>query len=168
MFTIANEMAYDGEMVFGRTRPATDGVLTVGESRWIDVPHPGGSHFSPADGLVVDAVLRSVRQSGGNVPVAVIAPFRDVVEGLKKVVEGHENVQLGTVHTFQGQERPLVVLVLGGKSVGARQWVAGTPTLLNVAVTRAQDRLIVVGDWQHWHDVGCAADLSRHLPRTTG
>lgn len=166
MFTVANEMAYGGEMVFGLKHPAAKGVLGDGGSRWIDVPHSGGNHYSPADALVVAALLRSFRQSGDDVPVAVIAPFRDVVEGLKRVVEGHENVQLGTVHTLQGQERPLVVLVLGGKSVGARQWVAGTPNLLNVAVTRAQDRLIVIGDWQHWHDVGCAADLARHLPRT--
>jgi hypothetical protein len=168
MFTIANDMAYDGEMVSGRVTGPVEGVETVGDSRWIDVPHPPGRHFSLADADVVSLVLGSLPAGDAAVSVAVISPFRDVVGGLRDVVAAHAAVELGTVHTFQGQERAVVIIVLGGHSVGSRQWVAGTPNLLNVAVTRARDRLIVVGDWRQWHDVGCAADLARNLTRTTG
>lgn len=74
------------------------------------------------------------------------------------------NVGVGTVHTFQGREHDAVVLVLGGATAGARQWAAGTPNLLNVAVTRARDRLYVIGDRRAWGGTGYAAVLDAHLP----
>ena len=54
--------------------------------------------------------------------------------------------------------------MLGGASEGARKWAAGTPNLLNVAVTRAKDNLYVVGDRAAWESVGYAAKLAEHLP----
>jgi superfamily I DNA and/or RNA helicase len=114
--------------------------------------------------------------------VAIISPFKEVVRGLRRPVEREvlallppsrrtreerekalESVKVGTVHTFQGQEKTAVVLVLGGGSNGARAWAAGSPNLLNVAVTRAQDRLYVIGDRSKWADVGHARTLARWL-----
>lgn len=192
MFTIADEMAYR-RMVQGRVRPAQDAATRIGESRWIDVPHPAGDHFQEADADVVRHLLRRLDWRAAELAtVAVLSPFRDVVHGVERLVrsemkqllpprsstdtdeddvddpgdqEDRDPCRVGTIHTFQGQQRNVVVLVLGGGSPGARQWAAGTPNLLNVAVTRAQDRLVVVGDWNAWHDVGNARYLAEHLPR---
>jgi superfamily I DNA and/or RNA helicase len=71
------------------------------------------------------------------------------------------SVRVGTVHTFQGREHEVVILVLGGGTPGARQWAAGTPHLLNVAITRARDRLYVIGDRAAWQTVGFARYLDR-------
>ena len=57
---------------------------------------------------------------------------------------------VGTVHAFQGRERETVILALGGANAGAIAWVAARPNVLNVAVTRAQRRLYVVGDRARW------------------
>jgi superfamily I DNA and/or RNA helicase len=51
---------------------------------------------------------------------------------------------------FPGKEGETVVLALGGTSDGAIEWACGTPNILNVAVTRAQRRLYVVGDRARW------------------
>ncbi|MEO6998535.1 MAG: AAA domain-containing protein [Terracoccus sp.] len=83
-------------------------------------------------------------------------------EGL--VESATDRLEVGTVHTFQGREKAAVVFVLGGGSDGARRWVADTPNLINVAVTRARDRLYVVGDWDEW-TVGHAATMQSHLRR---
>ena len=169
MFSIANEVAYAGEMIFGR--PGSGGDHPWGPSRWIDVPRPDGAHFHGVDAEHVAALLRELDWSlphddARGRSVAIISPFKEVVRALDRRVRAEvpkllspdlrrdeqevqkalEAVSVGTVHTFQGREKTAVVLVLGGGSPGARSWAASTPNLLNVAVARAKDRLVVIGD----------------------
>ncbi len=56
------------------------------------------------------------------------------------------------MHTTQGQEAPVVVLVLGGnpQSPNAKTFATAKPNLLNVALTRAQRRFYVVGERPDW------------------
>lgn len=185
MFDIANEMAYDGKMVYGRTRPESAN-LPLGPSRWIDVPRPpgDGDHFNERDWVVVRDLLHRVDWSLPT-SIAIISPFKRVTRVLQSRVPAEistrlapglsddeitrvlGSVRVGTVHTFQGREYDSVILVLGGSSPGARGWVASTPNLLNVAVTRAKDRLYVVGDYEAWARVGHAATLAK-LDRDLG
>lgn len=184
MFSIANEMAYEGAMVQGRGSGEAAGLEVLGPSRWIDVPRPEGQHFSPGDADVVTQLLaRLPWGTSSPVPsIAVISPFRQVVRGLSPRIEQQiravaprgltaeqrsallASIGIGTVHTFQGQEYDVVILVLGGGSAGARRWAAATPNLLNVAVTRAKDRLYVVGHHEAWAGVGHARVLAEGLP----
>jgi hypothetical protein len=87
--------------------------------------------------------------------VFIVSPFREVVHSLRKEVESEllpASNRLGTVHTTQGKEADIVVLVLGTATNQARSrsWASQTPNLLNVAVTRARRRLVVIGDYQNW------------------
>ncbi|MBD5564140.1 helicase [Clostridium botulinum] len=54
---------------------------------------------------------------------------------------------IGTVHTFQGKETPIVIICLGVDEdhEGAANWASNSPNILNVAVTRAKNRVIIVG-----------------------
>ncbi|MDT8913589.1 AAA domain-containing protein [Amycolatopsis sp. PS_44_ISF1] len=87
--------------------------------------------------------------------VFVVSPFREVVQELRNRKELEpltKAARVGTVHTTQGKEADIVILVLGTATdqEGARDWASRTPNLLNVAVTRARRRLIVIGDYQNW------------------
>ncbi|WP_126640883.1 DEAD/DEAH box helicase [Embleya hyalina] len=100
-----------------------------------------------------------------NESVFVVSPFRDVVHGLGKVVGGSLTAKrYGTVHTTQGKEADIVILVLGtgAGQVGSRNWAAQKPNLLNVAVTRARRRLIVIGDLAAWSRHRYFKDLAQH------
>ncbi|MFD9715131.1 AAA domain-containing protein [Streptomyces sp. NPDC059076] len=100
-----------------------------------------------------------------NDSVFVVSPFRDVVHGLGKVVGGAlTRKRYGTVHTTQGKEADIVILVLGtgAGQVGSRNWAAQKPNLLNVAVTRARRRLIVIGDLDAWSRHRYFKDLAQH------
>ncbi len=164
MFTIANQMAYEDKMVHGRKHPARLEVL--GLSRWIDVPRATADqdHFAADDWTELRRLLAELDWTKGP-SVAVISPFkrvtraltgrvRDAVEGWLpearrtpiEVTQAMAAAKVGTVHTFQGRQSDAVILVLGGGTAGARQWAARTPNLLNVAFTRACDRLYVIAD----------------------
>lgn len=74
--------------------------------------------------------------------------------------------RVGTVHTVQGREAEAVIFVLGAPLAhqsGARGWAGGQPNLLNVAITRAQERLYVIGNRRVWREAGVFAELDRWL-----
>ncbi|MFJ8536532.1 DEAD/DEAH box helicase [Streptomyces sp. NPDC093591] len=124
-------------------------------------PFPGGSFPGEAGGG--DPAAERKRRL--NDSVFVVSPFRDVVHGLGKVVGGAlTSKRYGTVHTTQGKEADIVILVLGtgAGQVGSRNWAAQKPNLLNVAVTRARRRLIVIGDLDAWSRHRYFKDLAQH------
>ena len=61
---------------------------------------------------------------------------------------------VGTVHTFQGKESSIVLLVLGrnGTDIGKAVPLVTKPNLLNVAVTRAKDYFFIIGDYHIWKE----------------
>ncbi|WP_143021012.1 DEAD/DEAH box helicase [Belnapia rosea] len=148
----------------------------LGPSRWIDMPtdRGGNGHFMPAHADLAAAIVREFRIRGwaegarpdGLPDLFVISPFRTAADGLRRLLSSRRgwwapgipdkamgtwlNACVGTVHTFQGKEAETVVLLLGGRTPGAIRWAAGTPNVLNVAVTRAKRRLYVIGDWDAW------------------
>lgn len=102
--------------------------------------------------------------------VFVISPFRQVVAGARRVCRDlMPTERVGTVHTTQGKEADVVILVLGtdpGRA-GARAWAASRPNLLNVAVSRAKRRLFVIGNLDAWRDQRFFTTLAEALPAHT-
>jgi hypothetical protein len=155
MFSISNRIAYGGLMVFG-TKPR-DALTTLRESCWIDVTgSEAEGHWIPAEGRALDTLLSEIKQTitpSDDLKLFVISPFRDVVRQLQRTaIQNPLRVTYGTVHTAQGKEAAIVILVLGTdpRWPGARNWAARKPNLLNVAVSRAKHRLYVIGNREAW------------------
>ncbi|MGW1465945.1 AAA domain-containing protein [Streptomyces sp. NPDC002308] len=89
--------------------------------------------------------------------LAVISPYREQVKALKaglahRFGEDYDGL-VDTVHRFQGSQRPVVLLdTVAGAGKDAGFFYSGTGLssqtcrLLNVALSRAQDHLVVVAD----------------------
>ncbi|WP_406167152.1 AAA domain-containing protein [Streptomyces canus] len=119
-------------------------------------------------GLQYEGVLPGRKWSDGETAageratdrLAVIAPYRAQVKALKgslkyRFGEEYEGL-VDTIHRFQGSQRPIVVFdtaVGAGRSPGIFYQGTGlssqTCRLLNVALSRAQDHLVVVADLEH-------------------
>ncbi|MEV6098983.1 AAA domain-containing protein [Nocardia sp. NPDC051981] len=100
--------------------------------------------------------------------VFIVSPFREVAIKLDRYLADNgmriPRERLGTVHTTQGKEADIVILVLGTGSdeKRAREWASAKPNLLNVAVTRAKRRLVVVGDFDSWASLSNFSTLAEH------
>jgi hypothetical protein len=118
----------------------------------------GGSWVNEAE---VERVTRSVEYLLEQLPtgsnVGVVTPFKAQATLLKQHWHGDDRVEVGTVHTFQGAERDVMVFSLvAGKSMrpNTRRWLRGELNLWNVAITRARSHLVVVGDRDFWAKEG--------------
>ena len=119
----------------------------------------------PAEGEVLQELLALLCDDGVEVKdISVITPFTDVRNELGRIV-GNKMV-FGTIHTMQGKEASVVIMVLGGNTAGsgARNWAVSEPNLLNVAATRAQRRFYVIGDRNDWDNRALFCDVIDLLP----
>jgi hypothetical protein len=170
MFSISNRIAYDGLMINDTPDrgdlllPETGTVLT--RSMWLDVRADGNQgHWIPAEGERLDGLLNHLRKHGFDMSeVMVITPFREVAAQLR----GRRYADLGgagTVHTAQGKQADIVVLVLGGDPAKPRagSFAAEKPNFVNVAVSRAKQRLYVIGNHQTWSKLPNFAELAAAL-----
>jgi hypothetical protein len=188
MFSVANDIAYAGQMVQGRVdkhgQPQPIAFSCVlGESAWLDVRSSQIQHPVCSDEIAhLLACLEQLRQTPARVlsgspdepdtqaKVFVISPFRKIAQACRSHIKqaGVGGIECGTVHTFQGKEADIVFLVLGtapgAEGAGARAWAAGKPNLLNVAITRAKCRLYVLGDVQQWGGLDYFRQLREALP----
>ncbi|MET9492811.1 DEAD/DEAH box helicase [Nocardia sp. NPDC006630] len=172
MFQISNTIAYGGDlMVFGT--PVRSQF--PGENTWFDIESGvAEGNWVPAEGEKLAELLEWLVNEAAVLPstIRVISPFREVVRGAKKIagkaVDGEfARNNVGTVHTVQGQESDVVILVLGTpmQTGGARRWAAEKPNLLNVAVSRAKRRFYVIGNHRLWCEQRYFDVLAASVPR---
>ena len=72
--------------------------------------------------------------------IGIIAPYNDQVNAVKKQI-GSEEIDIATVHKFQGREKDTIILSTVDDVVTD---FTDNPYLLNVAVSRAKNRLCLV------------------------
>jgi superfamily I DNA and/or RNA helicase len=174
MFEIVNAIAYDGLMIDGTAPAAGERFAadhpTLPASQWIDVPRSTAQgNWIPDEGVQLDRILQRLETLDFDMSdVLAIGPFADIARQAKARSERHHGLVAGTVHTSQGKQASVVVLVLGSAPdrPRARRWAASKPNLLNVAVSRAKHRLYVIGDHQAWSTLPYFKVLAAKLPRT--
>lgn len=180
MFDISNIVSYQGGMInetpmLDPSRPGDKEKLDsfyLPSSQWLNVvgsERGNKDHYVEEQGKRVVEIVATAfdrRIDKEKVPsLYIIAPFKTVVRGVKQVLQGKGarprgvdkklwekfiDNNIGTVHTFQGKEALEVVFVLGcdARADGAVHFV--NPNIVNVAASRAKQRLYVVGDYRVW------------------
>jgi ATP-dependent RNA/DNA helicase IGHMBP2 len=107
--------------------------------------------------------------------VAVIAPYRHQVELLKEYVAADAALQpyaafisVNTIDSFQGQERDLVYISLTRSNADSLIGFLGEVRRMNVAMTRARKKLVMVGDSATLAQFGFYDDLIQYAQRING
>lgn len=166
MFKLANKIAYDGAMVYGTSTPSPEKETTATlPTGWINVRGPSDGNWVEEEGVELKALLARLKEEGvAAKDISVITPYQDVRQRLGAMLK--PPMVFGTIHTMQGKESSVVVLVLGGNSNSsdARDWAVSEPNLVNVAATRAKRRLYVIGDRADWSTRPIFREVMHLLP----
>jgi len=176
---VSNELFYDqGLTVLTDTRGRPS--LPRRPIFWSHVPGratrpPYGNSWVNHDEIrQVDSFVHTLlEQLPHEATIGVVTPFKPQADELRAHLSQYDRhrVRVGTVHTFQGGERDVMVfsLVAGeGMHDGAIGWVHRQLNLWNVAITRARSHLIVVGDMNLWRGRGGVAAALLNAATTSG
>lgn len=167
MFNISNEISYGGNMVQGNK--------SDGKAEWYDVGGSADNKYVKEQGDLLVQKIRELSEHNEDIldkskkdQVYVISPFKNVAYNLSRKLSKDlkftrydskfSPTNVGTVHTFQGKEAPIVFLVLGAdeKSKGAANWAMGSenPNIMNVSATRAKKEFYIIGDKKLYSNLG--------------
>jgi len=83
--------------------------------------------------------------------VGIITPFKAQVgciklELKKQMPKVYSKISVGTVHTFQGAERKIIILSTVYGNQDGCFFIDANESLMNVAVSRAKDHFFIFGD----------------------
>jgi flagellar biosynthesis GTPase FlhF len=193
MFSIANQIAYDNRMIHGLedqaivSQPLKNGLSNCWYSSEGECIRKQYKSELARD--TEDLLLRLSDAGYKLADIYVITPFKAVRAGLLDALQRPDVLNklasktalsrtdlkswrgknVGTVHTFQGKENDIVILVLGCDVAhqGGADWAASKPNLLNVALTRAKNNIFVIGDRNVWADKAGFDVVAQALPDKT-
>ena len=110
--------------------------------------------FNPEARNAYDEEARSIVgliKKNGYHDVGIVTPFVNQAALINTYLAANKiyDVKAGTIHTLQGSERSTIILsaalsIKTGKKT--MDWIKDNHELINVAVTRAKERLVFVGD----------------------
>lgn len=168
MFTISNRISYGGLMVQGNPG--------YGKTGWFDISGKAINKYVEEQGEFLAQKIQAMMKENPAIAdknekdvIYVISPFANVAVQLAKKLsnigftrsagDSEKATNVGTIHTFQGKEAPIVFMVLGAdnSSKGAAGWAVGEPNMMNVAATRAKKEFYVIGDKQLYLGLGPVA-----------
>ncbi|MEV7966979.1 AAA domain-containing protein [Sphaerisporangium sp. NPDC088356] len=166
---VANRLAYKGVLKIGgtvRPRAADDPEIvlidTDGLHELAQVQRTGRSRGWWPAGTLLSRALLDLHNDDGEI-AGVVTPYGDqaaaTLEALRDIEQPDGQLaEVGTAHRFQGREFPIVIfdtvegqygdgmwMAQASMMPGASGWQQKGGRLFNVAVTRVQTRLYVVG-----------------------
>lgn len=104
--------------------------------------------------VLPEQITNDLKQS-----VGIISPYRLQTEKLKLAV-GKQEIEVDTVHKYQGREKDVIILTTVMNEVNE---FVDNPNLINVAISRAVDKLIVVVSAEEKNDNTNIGDLVRYI-----
>lgn len=154
----SNQRFYDGALKLCCDSAAPEGMRAV---QWINVVgesrrgHDGRSRMNEAEAQeVVRIVVDDLAAYKNGLSVGIVTPYVAQKRRIQELVDKkltpdeRENLLVDTAHKFQGDERDVMYFspVIDRTLSASEVRFAANSNLVNVAVTRACRRLVIVGD----------------------
>jgi len=102
--------------------------------------HARGKYNQRQIDVIMEEILPEQVIDDGQESVGIISPYRMQRDKIVEAI-GSRNIQVDTVHKYQGRERDIVIITTVVNDVND---FVDDPNLVNVAVSRAVDKLVVI------------------------
>lgn len=154
-----NQRFYDGSLVVMRDErglPAKD-ALTLLEAEG----HDSARDYNRGQaGVALEKGLSPLLEAGLSCcDIGVVTPYRNQADGMTGN-DQFQGIEVDTVYKYQGREKDAMVFVT---KVGKTTRFVDDPNLVNVAVSRAKERLVLVAAPGLLKGDGNIAELSRYI-----
>ncbi|NLB77482.1 MAG: AAA family ATPase [Clostridiaceae bacterium] len=152
-----NQKFYNNELIVLTEEADRDKPLAVYKT--IAGNHARGNYNQRQIDVIMEEILPEQRVDSGQQSVGIISPYRMQRD---KVIEaiGSRNFEVDTVHKYQGREKDIVIITTVVNKVTD---FVDNPNLINVAVSRAVDKLIVVVSDNLKNDNSNIGDLIKYI-----
>ena len=121
-------------------------IDTAGTGWQEEQEEEGLSRRNPGEGqLVLEQVTALCRSGLNHRDIAVIAPYAAQVRWLRQQ-SIYDHLEIDTVDGFQGREKEAVIISLVRSNTTGEIGFLGDTRRMNVAMTRARRKLIIIGD----------------------
>lgn len=109
------------------------------------------SYYNPGEFFIIREHIISIREKLLGYTIGIVAPYAEQVRHIRMQIEDDEllrpmNIDVDSVDGFQGQERDVIYISLVRSNDKGEIGFVKDERRLNVAMTRAKSKLIIVGD----------------------
>ncbi len=152
-----NQKFYNNELIVLTEENESDKPLFVYKTAKGN--HARGNYNQRQIDVIVEEILPKQIVDNTNKSIGIISPYRLQTEKLKEVI-GKRNIEVDTVHKYQGREKDIIIITTVVNQVNE---FVDNPNLINVAVSRAVDKLIVVVSDHQKNDNSNIGNLVRYI-----
>ncbi len=174
---LVGTLFYGGRLAHGADRAVTEAIaagapfpqvpVTVVDTQGrtsCERSAKGSSRINPGSAAITaDLAREAVR--GGATSIGVITPYAAQAAEIRRLLAVHgidEVVECSTIHRFQGRECDVVIIdLVDAAPLRPSALVTDAPNLLNVSISRARGKLVIVADVAHFASAGFVATLLR-------
>ena len=110
----------------------------------------------------IEAIAKEILPNLETTDVGIISPYKNQCRELRKIVPG---VDVSTIHKFQGREKDTIIFSTVDNVLTA---FSGDPQIINVAVSRAKNRFILVAPKQEQPKGSLLDDLIGYIQYNAG
>ncbi len=128
-------------------------IDTAGRGFEEETPEESDSKVNPGEAELLAAEVRKLLARVPARDIAVISPYEAQVQKLRQLLQDLDELEIDTVDGFQGREKEAVVVSLVRSNRDGDLGFVADIRRINVALTRARKKLIVIGD---------SATIARH------
>lgn len=152
IINFSNKKYYNSKLIISTKDPASDNQLIF--------INPGETAYRSNDRntsyaetqAVIDAIKEKISGTSAQKDIGVITPFRNQANLIRKKLDeaGLNEVEVGTVHTFQGDEKSTIYMstaITRHSSSKTFDWIRNNRELINVAITRAKNTFVMIADY---------------------